>query len=360
MSGVYIAGLGAVSPAGWNMPALRDALAKGQLLPSQELPRPGLEKPLRVMRVPPANPRPAFLSHARLRRTSPITQFAVAAALEALGERAPGTTGDIGVVLCVFSGCVNYSRRFYDETLKDPATASPLVFPETVFNAPASHISAFLGSTAINYTLVGDSGTFLVGLATAARWLTEGRVSECVVVGTEEVDWLTSDAVRLFDRSKFLSEGAGAVLLKASGPVQLRGVTDEFLYGARGKKTALALMKEELCAQIAGTLPEEILLCDSTSHASGISREESEFWSDWTGPRISPRKVLGEGLMAAAAWQLVAAADALMTSPWNGAEAHPGTSQAPQDKKLASSPREALVSIAGFHQQAIGASLCAA
>ena len=69
------------------------------------------------------------------------------------------------------SGSVNYSRRFYDETLKDPATASPLVFPETVFNAPASHLAALLGTTAINYTLVGDPGTFLQGIALAADWL---------------------------------------------------------------------------------------------------------------------------------------------------------------------------------------------
>ncbi len=56
-----------------------------------------------------------------------------------------------------------YSRRFYEEVLRDPATASPLIFPETVFNAPASHLAAFLGTTAINYTLVGDEGTFLAG-----------------------------------------------------------------------------------------------------------------------------------------------------------------------------------------------------
>ena len=88
--------------------------------------------------------------------------------------------GELGIIVCVLSGCVNYSRRFYDETLKDPGTASPLVFPETVFNAPASHISAFLGSMAVNYTLVGDAGTFLQGLATGANWLIEGKVSECL------------------------------------------------------------------------------------------------------------------------------------------------------------------------------------
>lgn len=331
MSGVYIAGTGAVSPAGWSMEAFRDTLAKGQLLPSQELPR--IAGPAtRVMRVPAPETRPAFLAHSRLRRTSPITQFALAAALEALGPREPGTTGSIGVVLCVFSGCVNYSRRFYDETLKDPSTASPVVFPETVFNAPASHISAYLGSTAINYTLVGDAGTFLVGLATAANWLQQGRVSECLVVGTEEIDWLTADALRLFDRGKFLSEGAGAVLLRSTGNIQLKSITDEFLYSGGGQPVALMKMKSQL---LPGDPATPLLLCDSTSHEAGMSLSETFLWEDWSGPRISPRKILGEGLMAAAAWQVVAAADALAY----------GTA------------RDALVSVAGFHQHALGARL---
>ena len=332
-SPIFIAGLGAVSPAGWNVAALRDALAKGTLLPHQELLRPGLEQPLRVMRVPSPDPRPPFLTHARLRRTSPITQFAVAAALEALGPRESGTTNRVGVIVCVFSGCVNYSRRFYDETLKDPQTASPLVFPETVFNAPASHISAYLGSSAINYTLVGDTGTFLTGLATAAHWLLDGKIDECLVVGTEEIDWLTSDAVRLFDRTKYLSEGAGAVLLKRTGAVRLTAITDEHVYHSAGKEEALQKMKDELQG-----VPEFALLSESTSSASGLSIEEAELWKTWTGSRISPKRVLGEGLMASAAWQVVAAADALSNR----------------------TATDALISIAGFHQHAIGAHLSVA
>mgnify|MGYP003574959638 CR=1 FL=1 len=330
MSEVFIAGCGAVSPAGWDVAAMRDALAKGQLLPSTELVHPGGKGPLRVMRAPPPNPRPPFLAHARLRRTSPITQFAVSAAVEALGPRETGTTQNVGVIVCVFSGCVNYSRRFYDETLKDPATASPLVFPETVFNAPASHISAYLGSTAINYTLVGDAGTFLVGLATGARWLLEGRVEECLVVGTEEIDWITSEAARLFDRTKCLSEGAGAVLLSRTGRVRLESVTDEFLYKAGGKVRAIESMSQQL-----GAPAEKALLVDSTSSEKGISREEAEVWTNWTAARISPKKILGEGLMSAAAWQVVAATDLIE---------HENT-------------HESFVSIAGFHQHAIGARL---
>ena len=287
------------------------------------------------MRVPPPNPRPGFLAHSRLRRSSSITQFALAAALEALGERDPSTTSNIGVIVCVFSGCVNYSRRFYGETLNNPATASPLVFPETVFNAPASHISAYLGSNAINYTLVGDSGTFLAALSLAANWLMDGKVEECLVVGTEEIDWLTADALRIFDRSKFLSEGAGAVLLKGassrSNP-ELNSITDEVLYSSHGKKAALLQMREQL-----GVGSASALLCDSTSNLSGVSHEEAELWRDWAGPRISPKQVLGEGLMASAAWQVVCAADALQSSA------------AP----------EVFISIAGFHQHAIGARLVA-
>lgn len=333
MSGVYIGGLGAVSPAGWSLAATRDALAKGESLPSQELPRPGFEKPLRIMRAPPPLPRPPFLAHARLRRTSPITQFALAAAVEALGDRPPDWISHMGVIVCVFSGCVNYSRRFYDETLKDPATASPLVFPETVFNAPASHISAYFGSSAINYTLVGDTGTFLMGMAIGAGWLLDGKVEECLVVGTEEIDWLTSDALRIFDRSKFLSEGAGAVLLQKrpdQGSVRLDCITDEHLYSLCGQKAALHKMKDQL-----GSAPPGALLVDSTSSTSGISRPETNTWSDWAGQRLSPRYFLGEGLMASAAWQVVCAADAVRN----------GTAS------------EALISIAGFHQHAIGARL---
>lgn len=329
-TGVFIGGIGAVSPAGWSVAALRDALARGEPLTPQDLSRPGSEMPFRVLRVPPPDPHPKFLSHPRLRRSSPISQFAVAAALEALGPREPGTTSKIGVIACVFSGCVNYSRRFYDETLKDPATASPLVFPETVFNAPASHISAYLGSTAINYTLVGDSGTFLLGLATAANWLIDGKIEECLVVGTEEIDWLTSSAIRLFDRRKILSEGAGAILLRRTEGIHLNAITDEHLYLRSGKTAALEAMRKQLPAP-----SSRQMLTDSSCGSAGISAAESSLWEHWPGPRISPRRILGEGLMASAAWQVAAAADALR----NG------------------SASTALISISGFHQHAIGACL---
>ena len=44
---IFIHGLGAVSPAGWGLPALRAAIARNEPLPSRALARPGWEKPHR-------------------------------------------------------------------------------------------------------------------------------------------------------------------------------------------------------------------------------------------------------------------------------------------------------------------------
>jgi 3-oxoacyl-(acyl-carrier-protein) synthase len=271
-----------------------------------------------------------------LRRASPITHFAVAAAVEALGQdMKPVSEGKLrlGIVLCVMAGCVNYSGRFYGELLRDPATASPVVFPETVFNAPASHLAALLGSTGINYTLVGDPGTFLAGLSLAAGWITEQRVDGCVVIGAEERDWLVANALRLFNSKAILSEGAGALYLRAaereSRGIHLEAVTDAHSFlQSRTRLGAARGMRSELPEGH----PDE-LLCDSTQGLSRIDAAELRVWRKWKGPRLSVKRVLGEGLAAASAWQCVA-----------------GIQELQQGRVQA-----AKISVVGCNQQAIGA-----
>jgi hypothetical protein len=333
MSRIFVRGIGAVSPAGWGIEPLLAALRSEQAIPAKELARPGWKRPLRVRQVPAPDPRPAFLAQPRLRRSSPISQYAVASALEALGDDASQFTAGaarLGIVLCVMSGCVNYSRRFYDEVLRDPATASPLVFPETVFNAPSSHLAALLGTTAINYTLVGDPGTYLQGLALAAEWLSREKVEGCLVVGSEEMDWLTADAFRMFSRRLVLSDGAGALYLRReSGPVELAAVTDAHLFIDRAGRICAA---RKAAAQLRSGVTAS-LLCDGRQDIPQLDHAEAAAWNGWAGPTISPKRILGEGLMAAAAWQCVAAVEALTRGP----------------------AREALVNVAGCNQQVIGA-----
>ena len=314
MNGVFVHGFGAVSPAGWGAPALFNAVRKGEPLPVQELPRPGLKAPLKVRRIPPPETRPAFLAHPRLRRTSSIAQHTVSAALEALGDHLPepgAVIDDLGVIVSVMSGCVTYSRRFYDETLKDPATASPLIFPETVFNAPASHLSSLLGSTGINYTLVGDPGTFLQAIALGSAWLDSGRINACLIVGSEEIDWLTTEAFVLFDRKVIVSEGAGALYLRrekrSSSTPRLAEITDPYLFSKKQSRKQAALCARRQLSEP----PFGSVLFDGLTALPRLDAAESAAWADWDGDRFSPKIVLGEGLMASSAWQCVAAVDAL-------------------------------------------------
>ena len=75
------------------------------------------------------------------------------------------------------------------------------------------------------------------------------------------------------------------------------------------------------------------LLCDGICDSPRTDAAELAAWRDWQGPRLSPKLILGEGLMAAAAWQCVVACDALASGRYAAAN----------------------VSLVGCNQQAIGA-----
>ena len=321
MSRIFVSGIGAVSPAGWGVAALREALEGDESLPTQPFTRPGWERPLRARLVPAPRERPAFLLHPRLRRTSPITHYAAAAALEAVAgfRQRNGVQGPLGLVVCLQSGCVQFSHRFFDEVTSDAATASPLLFPETVFAAPTSHVAALLPATPLVYTLMGDAAGFLQGLALGAQWLEEGRVAACLIVAAEETDWLLADAVWHLEHAAVVSAGAGAVCLSTSPEsplgVELRLITDAFTYTAsRNRVQAAQAMRQQLPA---GSSME--LLCTGQGNSPRADAPEAAAWSDWTGPRLSPKRILGEGLMAAPAWQCVAACDAVARRQYEAA-----------------------------------------
>jgi 3-oxoacyl-(acyl-carrier-protein) synthase len=336
MNRIFVAGLGAVSPAGWNVAAMRDALEKGEPLPVQAMARPGWEKPLPARLVPNPPVRPEFLAHPRLRRTSPITHYAASAALEALAGlriKPDAKNFRLGIVVCLQSGCVQYSCRFYDETLKNPATASPLVFPETVYAAPASHVAALLENVVLACSLVGDPAAFLQGVSLGVQWLEENRVDACLVIGAEETNWIMADALWHLDRHAIVTAGAGVLCLcreaKLSSGVELAAITDSHTYSARHTRMqAAAAMR----GQLGKNSPKEIL-CDGIGDSPRTDAAELAAWRDWTGPRVSPKHIFGEGLMAAAAWQCVAACDAVASGRFAAAN----------------------VSLVGSNQQAMGA-----
>jgi len=355
---IFVRGAGAVSPAGWGVEPLLTALraeaptsyepdpspppspirwervscgrrtgegerststerSTKEQVASRELRAPSGSRRFAARLVPAPAPRPAWLGHPRLRRASGISQFALSAALEAL-ESAPGTALDatrLGIVTGTHTASIRYSERFFGEVLENPATASPMLFPETVMNAPASHMAAFLGCTGLCYSLVADQTAFVQALVVGCQWLVDERVDTCLVVGMDEAAWPLADALDHFAHGLPLSEGAGALLLArqpgTAPAVELQCITDAHLYAAAAtKEPAARAMRSQLPAESPGDL-----LVDSRCGTPRLDRAEDLAWADWHGARISPRFTLGEGLCAATAWQFVAARAAL-TRGW--------------------------------------------
>lgn len=334
-----VTGWGAVSPAGWNARALRDAVASETPLPVQRERRCD-GAPERHIRPVPAHPAPpGWMKQPRFRRITTIARYAVHAAAEALGESrlALAQTGQnrLGVVFCSMNGCVAFSRRFFTEVQENPSLASPILFPETVYNAPSCHLAALVGSREINYTLVGDSAQFIAGLDLAAQWLADRLVDAVLVVAAEERDWLTDEALLLFGRKNSAAEGAAAVLLEPrtmaneAAPV-LQEVTSAWTYGASLPRAAAAMRMHE---ELAALATRDALLCDGLGAGARTDRPELNAWASWTGTRMSVRRTLGEGFSVTSGWQCVAALECLRE----------GRS------------RQALVSAVGLTQQAIGA-----
>ena len=326
---LQISGWGAVSPAGWDAGSLTHALAghaaggPGAGLPVTRARRHPEAPETAVRELPPPPAGVALPRHPRLRRTSPVARHAMAAALQAVGpERIEAVRQgelSLGIVFCVMNGCVQFSRRFYHEVLENPATASPMVFPETVFNSPSSHLSTALGCSALNYTIIGDAAGFFSGLTLARQWLEDGDVEAVLVVAAEEIDWLSAEAVQLFDRNGITAEGAGALLLEtasntAGPPARLTCLPEPLVYGPRlDQAQAVGRIAEALRQHLADDQQtgDPTLLIDSQRGHTRLDRAEELAWPGWSAPKWSPIGCLGEGFAANGAWQCVAACEAI-------------------------------------------------
>jgi 3-oxoacyl-[acyl-carrier-protein] synthase II len=305
---IHIRGVGAVSAAGWSAADLLRAVRAGTPLPAttarvRAMSAPG---PARVRTRAPPRRKSRCAIHASA-ALSAITRYSVAAALEALADAGHDPAAPpprLGILFVMMNGCVNYTGRFYHEVLQNPAQASPLIFPETVFNAPASHIASLLGIDGAVSTLVGSPNSIMEALDTAAFWISSGIVEECLLIAAEECDWLSAEALTYYHPHLIASEGAGALLLSASGGgPRVCDVIGPLAYLSWQERCALL---PELAAQTQAKLHEPATLIDDRTGISKLDRAESTAWSGspWQAV-LSPKLVLGESMGASAALQLV-------------------------------------------------------
>ena len=320
-----IAGMGWVTPLGSGVDSVWERLLDGHEASPTTISEKFGKQAYSVFRVP-ESAMEGF-AHPRLRRASVISRFAAAAGLDAV--RAAGVKLDsqnaerTALIFAISNGGVIYTKRFYRDVVDAGAqSASPLLFPETVFNAPASHLAAILGITGTTYTLVGDGAVGLLAIRMAEDLMANEALDHCLIVGTEEVDWLLCDAYRRWrllrsappiepfseqQRGMILSEGAGAILLGRRGALAVERSHPGGFFARRAEA-------EEILEKILSDLSEtEIDLVISSADGTFVDQAESKALAKIIPNALvyTGKPALGESVGAAGLWQVIFAAQAL-------------------------------------------------
>lgn len=311
-----IAGLGWVTPLGNEIDAVWRRLLGGETA-ATEVVENGSARYL-VHRVSPESLR-NLPPHPRLRRASAISRFAAAAGLAALADAKFSPDPErTALIFAVSNGAVIYTRRFYSDIVSSGAqSASPLLFPETVFNAPASHLAAILGVLGVTYTVVGDGAVGFLALQMAEDLLAAESVDSCLVVAAEELDPLVCAAysewrlLRAPNKPEstigmIVSEGAGAVLLR-------RNDSATKLEQVRPGRTFFR--RRELAGKLRGTLADlngDFGFCIGSANGTFVDAAERAALPEEI-PYYSPKVTLGDSVGASVLWQLIAGVQALRT-----------------------------------------------
>jgi 3-oxoacyl-(acyl-carrier-protein) synthase len=365
-----IAGMGWVTPLGDGIDSVWDQLLHRHEASATTISEQFGDRSYCVFRVPESVM--ANFAHPRLRRASVISRFAAAAGLDALRAAGlePGSNDGerTALIFAISNGGVIYTKRFYSDIVQSGAqSASPLLFPETVFNAPASHLAAILGITGATYTLVGDGAVGLAAVKMAEDLMANEALDHCLVVGTEEIDWLLCDAYRRWrllrssppiepfsaqQRGMILSEGAGAILLARQGPFTIECAHPGRCFSKRAEAG-------DILKQILNALSEtQIDFVISSANGTFVDRAESEAIGQIVPDALvyTGKPALGESVGAAALWQIILATQALRTAELPPV-LHARSAVAlrlPLSRSTLAGAHRAIVLSCGLNQQAAG------
>lgn len=305
-----ITGTSLVTPLGSDPAALLEQVRSGTPPHPTFVSSPDGSRTFPVLRVPDE----AIAGNARwprLRRSSTISHLVMTAALGALRNAGidPENPGRrIAVVFAASDGGVIYTRKFFNDLVERGTKAgSPLLFPETVYNAPASHIAARLGIDGTATTVVGDASAGLHAVAMGGDLLLAGECDVCVVAAAEEVDWVVADAYAQWgiggEDGVIFSDGAAALVLENDAPVRATVDCGASFSRLRDSVDALA-------ASIERVRRETNAACVISSDTGGkfaVAEDAALIRSVGTTERLRPKRILGEAFAASTLTQMALA-----------------------------------------------------
>jgi 3-oxoacyl-[acyl-carrier-protein] synthase II len=335
-----------------------------------------------------------WLTPLEARRMSPPSRFAVAAARQAMEHAGvePGaelarprsrvSREETAVFLGTSYGPASYSERLLRQILLEgPAASSPMLFTESVANAPAAQVALQVGARGPNVTITQRESSAVMALGRAAWEVTEGRAVAALAGGVEELAPLLHSVLdgyralardpdetpRPFDRRRrgfVAGEGAVVARLEREGDARARdaAVLGRVAFFARGfdptaPPTSWSARPRALARclgralEVAGWDPASVdLVVTGASGSRPGDRAEAfvlgEAWGERPlPPVIAPKAVLGEWVGA----PLVAALCVLGGAPLGATagfeQVDPELGVVPHDGRAWPSPRRVLVSV---------------
>jgi len=189
-----------------------------------------------------------FIPASKIRRLDRASQFAIAASKLALADAKFSVTREnssrVGVVLgSGFCGLSSSEEFHRGQVLKGFLDLNPMLFPNTVPNAPSSYVSIEFGIRGVNSTLVQSFCTAEAALCFACDQVRKGKadlivtggvdeLSEFLFRGFSELHLLATDQghgekSRPYDKVRnglVLGEGAGLLVIENEEHARSRGV----------------------------------------------------------------------------------------------------------------------------------------
>ncbi|MCP5008047.1 MAG: hypothetical protein GY941_29545 [Planctomycetes bacterium] len=165
------------------------------------------------------------ISGKRFRRAADLSKYTMLAVKLAMDDAdsscADGT--DTGIVVGLTHGALNYSQSYHRSLITDGVqSASPILFSDSVLNAPAGNVSIFLGIHGPTHTLIGGNTIGLRTVIFAIEMMNTGRIDKAVIASAEELNELSFLCNSRLGLNK-LSEGAGALVIEREATMNSNG-----------------------------------------------------------------------------------------------------------------------------------------
>ena len=230
---IVVTGIAAISAAGVGIVPLVDAVRSGTSV-LQPVPREVTGADGLLWGKAEAFRAADFMPPLKARRFDRASLFAVATAGMALKDAGidprAGNGDRIGITLgCGFGGIANSEEFLRGWFEKGQEGLVPMLFPNTVPNAPASNASIEHGMKGPNVTQVQRFCSAEAALQIACRFLEEGRADVMLTGGVDELNPVVmqgfASAGQLHSWAKGFGEGCGMLVLERRESAVARGAS---------------------------------------------------------------------------------------------------------------------------------------